>query len=74
MPAVELFDSQELWQAIGPFVITGLVILIVGLVGSIFVLRMERGLFKDFMKIGFMFSLVFIAYIALQVTAKIWGS
>jgi hypothetical protein len=74
MSAVELFDKQELWAATGPFVITAIVILTFGLIGAILVVRMKKGLIKELMKVAFMLSLIFVAYITLQITAKIWGS
>jgi hypothetical protein len=74
VPEIELFNSKELWVVVGPFIITGIVILIAGLIGGILVVRLEKGLVKELMKIIFLVFIIFIAYITLQLTSTIWGN
>ena len=74
MPEIQLFNFSDIWMVAGPFIISAAVIIIAGLVVAILLTGMEKGLFKDVMKVIFIVGIVFIFILSLQITSKIWGS
>jgi hypothetical protein len=74
LPEIQLFNFSDIWMVAGPFIISAAVIIFAGLVVAILLTRMEKGTFKEVMKIIFMVGIVFIFILSLQITSKIWGS
>ncbi|WP_156424364.1 hypothetical protein [Bacillus sp. FJAT-27445] len=74
MPEIEpLFTFIDLWTVSGPFIITGIVVIIYALITGIILKNLSRGLLKDLARVGVYVGLFITAYFALQVSSYIWG-
>lgn len=73
LPEFEGIDFKTMWEAIGPFIITLMVIFIYGVITWALYSRMNRGLLKDITGIAAILGLVIVLLASLEVTANIWS-
>lgn len=71
---VELINWNELWEVTGPFWITAIAIIVIGLLGSILVKVTPRGFFRDTVKIIVPVCIIGGAVLVLYLTSQVWGS
>jgi len=71
---IKLFNYEELWKVAGPIIISGILILIIGLVFSILLSRMKSGIFKELTRGAMIVALIGIFYFAIITTAEIWAN
>jgi len=74
LPKIEsLFTFKDVWDVAGPFIITSIVIIIVGIISTIILRTMKRGLMKEIVKVLLVVGILFITYLSFQVTSFIWS-
>lgn len=71
---MNIFSEINLWESVGPLIITIVILLIVGVTLAIIVNRMERGITKNIIvKIMPVFLVVFLIG-AITFLSGVWGS
>ncbi len=73
MPEIQLFNFNEIWEVIGPIIITIAVILIMLTVAFIILGRMNKGVTKELTRVSLIVSIILGTIISFQVTSFIWG-
>lgn len=70
MPEIQIINVNEIWEVTGPFIIMGIVIIVLGLIASITIGRKNIGSFGK-IAIGL---IVIGAFVSLYITSDIWGN
>lgn len=73
MPEIELFNFNEIWTVTGPYIITILILIFSALISVVILMRMNKGLFKEIMRIVLIIGIVIITFVSLQITSMVWG-
>lgn len=71
MPEIELVSKELMWQTLGPFMITGIAIIVVLLIGGIILRSMRKGLLKEITRVGVIICLALVAFYGTQVSSYI---
>ncbi len=70
LPEIELINFQEMWEVIGPFIIMGITIVVLGLIAAVSIGKKSIGSIGK-IAIGF---IVVGAFVSLFITSDIWGN
>ncbi|MCM3618736.1 hypothetical protein M3936_14185 [Sutcliffiella horikoshii] len=74
MPEIKLFETNQVWDSIGPLIVSGGSVLVLGIIVIIFLNSMEKGVKRNLLSVAAIVGIIGLFFLSLISAADIWAN